>query len=116
MKAVIISQPAGPEVLEIQEVAQPSPAPDQILVRVRASALNRADLLQRQGHYPAPFGSPQDIPGMEFAGEVAAVGSLVQLWEGGAARIRPYGGRRPRRIRHRPGANGRRNPATIELE
>ena len=83
MKAVIITRPGGPEVLEIRQVAQPSPAPDQILVRIRASALNRADLLQRQGHYPAPFGSPQDIPGMEFAGEIVEVGSLVQLWKPG---------------------------------
>ena len=83
MKAVIITRPGGPEVLEIRQVAQPSPAPDQILVRVRASALNRADLLQRQGHYSAPFGSPQDIPGIEFAGEIVEIGSLVQLWRPG---------------------------------
>jgi len=83
MKAVIISRAGGPEVLEIREIEKPSPAPDQILVRVKASALNRADLLQRQGHYPAPFGSPQDIPGIEFAGEVVAVGSLSSLWKTG---------------------------------
>src|SRR5437868_4181921 len=83
MKAVVISRPGGPEVLEICEVAQPTPAPDQVLIRVRASALNRADLLQRQGHYPAPFGSPQEIPGMDFAGEIVAIGSLVQLWKSG---------------------------------
>ena len=65
MKAVVISRPGGPEVLEIREVAQPAPAPDQVLIRVKATALNRADLLQRQGHYPAPFGFPQDIPGIE---------------------------------------------------
>jgi NADPH2:quinone reductase len=83
MKAVVISRPGGPEVLEIQEVEKPIPGPDQVLVRVRNSALNRADLLQRQGYYPAPFGSPQDIPGIEFAGEIVTVGSLVQLWESG---------------------------------
>ena len=83
MKAVVISRPGGPEVLEIREVAQPTPAPDQVLIRVRASALNRADLLQRQGHYPAPFGSPQEIPGMDFAGEIVAIGSQVQLWKPG---------------------------------
>lgn len=83
MKAVFIARPGGPEVLEVREVAQPAPAPDQILIRVRATALNRADLLQRQGHYPAPFGFPQEIPGMEFAGEVVAVGPLVQLWKPG---------------------------------
>jgi putative PIG3 family NAD(P)H quinone oxidoreductase len=83
MKAVIITRPGGPEVLEIREVPQPSPTADQILVRVRASALNRADLLQRQGHYPAPFGYPHEIPGIEFAGEIVTVGSLVQLWKPG---------------------------------
>ena len=83
MKAVVISQPGGPEVLQIREVEAPSPSPDQVLVRVKASALNRADLLQRQGHYPAPFGYPHEIPGIEFAGEIVAVGSLVQLWKPG---------------------------------
>lgn len=53
----------------------PEPAPGEILVRVRAAGLNAADLLQRQGFYPAPPGSPADIPGMEIAGEVAAVGA-----------------------------------------
>jgi NADPH:quinone reductase len=83
MKAVVISKPGGPEVLEIRDVAQPAPVADQILVRVKATALNRADLLQRQGHYPAPFGFPQEIPGIEFTGEVVAVGPLVQLWKPG---------------------------------
>ena len=83
MKAVVVSRPGGPEVLEILEVAQPTPAPDQVLIRVKATALNRADLLQRQGHYPAPFGFPQEIPGIEFAGEVVAAGPLVQLWKPG---------------------------------
>jgi NADPH:quinone reductase-like Zn-dependent oxidoreductase len=54
-----------------------------VLIRVRASALNRADLLQRQGLYPAPPGWPADIPGMEFAGEVAALGAGVTTWREG---------------------------------
>jgi putative PIG3 family NAD(P)H quinone oxidoreductase len=83
MKAVVISKSGGPEVLEVREVAQPAPAPDQVLIRVKATALNRADLLQREGHYPAPFGFPQEIPGIEFAGEVVAVGPVVQLWKPG---------------------------------
>ena len=83
MKAVIIARPGGPEVLQIREVEAPSPSPDQVLVWVKASALNRADLMQRQGHYPAPFGYPHEIPGIEFAGEIVAVGSLVQLWKPG---------------------------------
>src|SRR5205807_163214 len=83
MKAVWISRPGGPEVLEIREVPRPEAGADQVLVRIRASALNRADLLQRQGRYPAPPGYPQEIPGMEFAGEVAEVGPLVTLWKPG---------------------------------
>ena len=53
---------------------------DTVLVRVVGSALNRADLIQRAGHYPAPPGAPPDIPGLEFAGEVAAVASGVARW------------------------------------
>lgn len=83
MKAVIITRPGGPEVLEIREVEAPTPAANEVLVRVRASALNRADLLQRQGRYPAPPGFPPDIPGMEFAGEVAAAGPGANRWKAG---------------------------------
>ena len=83
MKAAIITRPGGPEVLEIQDVETPEPAGDLVRVRVRASGINRADLLQRAGGYPAPAGSPSNIPGMEFAGEVDAVGSLVRLWKPG---------------------------------
>ncbi len=80
MKAVVITRPGGPEVLEVQERPVPAPASGQILVRVHASALNRADLLQREGHYPPPPGAPEDIPGMEFAGEVAELGPDVSAW------------------------------------
>jgi len=80
MKAAVISRPGGPEVLEVREVPQPSPGPNEVLVRVRASALNRADLLQREGKYPAPPGAPADIPGLEFAGEVAARGEGSARW------------------------------------
>jgi putative PIG3 family NAD(P)H quinone oxidoreductase len=83
MRTVWISRPGGPEVLEIREVPQPEAIADQVLVRVRASALNRADLLQRQGRYPAPPGYPQEIPGLEFAGEVAEVGPQVKQWKVG---------------------------------
>lgn len=77
MRALSISRPGGPEVLEIRRVAEPVIGPDEVLVRVRAAALNRADVLQRRGLYPAPPGAPVDIPGLEFAGEVEACGELV---------------------------------------
>src|SRR5690606_3034700 len=83
MLAAIITQAGGPEVLDLREVATPTPGPHQILVRVRASALNRADLLQRRGRYPAPNESPRDIPGIEFAGEVAGRGPGASRWQQG---------------------------------
>lgn len=83
MQAVWIPQFGGPEVLEVRQVGKPLMNPEQVLVRVRASALNRADLLQRQGKYPPPPGFPPEIPGMEFAGEVAETGSSVRMWRPG---------------------------------
>ena len=77
MKAAVITEPGGPDVLKIMEVADPSPGPDDILIDVKASALNRADTLQRQGGYPAPPGSPSDIPGLEFSGIVSQLGDRV---------------------------------------
>ena len=73
MRAVWIVRFGGPECLEVRTAPRPKIGADQVLVRVRASGLNRADLLQRQGRYPAPAGYPQEIPGIEFAGEVAEV-------------------------------------------
>jgi NADPH:quinone reductase len=83
MRAAVITRPGGPEVLEIQDVETPEPIGDYVRVRVRASGINRADLLQRAGGYPAPAGSPAHIPGLEFAGEVDAVGPLVRTWKPG---------------------------------
>lgn len=83
MQAVWISTYGGPEVLEIRTVGKPPMNDDHVLVRVCASSLNRADLLQRQGKYPPPPGFPAEIPGMEFAGEVAEVGSSVRQWKPG---------------------------------
>jgi NADPH2:quinone reductase len=83
MRAAIITRPGKPDVLEIQEVETPEPVGDYVRVRVRASGINRADTAQRAGHYPAPPGSPSDIPGMEFAGEVDAVGPLARAWKPG---------------------------------
>ncbi|HEX8271398.1 MAG TPA: NAD(P)H-quinone oxidoreductase [Longimicrobiaceae bacterium] len=80
MRAVVIARPGGPEVLQLAERPLPEPGPGEIRVRVHASALNRADLLQRRGQYPAPPGAPQDVPGLEYAGEVDAVGEGAGLW------------------------------------
>jgi NADPH2:quinone reductase len=77
MKAIVITRPGGPEALEVREVPTPEPRGEQVRVRVRAAGLNRADLMQARGHYPAPPGSPPDIPGLEFAGEVDALGPDV---------------------------------------
>ena len=83
MKAVVITRFGGPGVLEVQDVAAPQPGPDEILVRVRGTALNRADLLQRAGGYAAPPGVPQNISGLEFAGEVAESGTNARRWSKG---------------------------------
>ena len=80
MRAVVITRPGGPEVLEEQDRPRPEPGAGQVRVRVRGSALNRADLLQRRGNYPAPRGAPADIPGLEYAGEVEALGPGATLW------------------------------------
>jgi putative PIG3 family NAD(P)H quinone oxidoreductase len=83
MRAAVIRRPGGPEVLDVEQRPTPMPRASEVLVRVRASALNRADLAQRQGHYPAPPGSPADIPGLEFAGEIEAVGEDAHGWREG---------------------------------
>ncbi len=79
MRAVVIVSHGGVEGLEVREVERPrAPAADRVLVRVRAAGLNRADILQRKGFYPAPDGAPRDIPGLEFAGEVVETGDEVR--------------------------------------
>ncbi len=80
MTAVVIARPGGPEVLQLRDVERPEPGSGEVLVRVHATALNRADLMQREGRYPPPPGSPADIPGLEFAGEVAALGPGAREW------------------------------------
>jgi len=67
-------------VLDLRTVSKPVPQSSEVRVRIHASALNRADILQRHGKYPAPPGVPADIPGMEFAGEIDEIGSAVELW------------------------------------
>lgn len=80
MQAIVIHEPGGPEVLQRERRPVPEPGPGEVRVRVHASALNRADLLQRRGAYPAPPGAPAEIPGLEYAGEVDAMGEGVGLW------------------------------------
>jgi putative PIG3 family NAD(P)H quinone oxidoreductase len=80
MRAVVLREFGGPEVLQFEEVADPVPGPEEILVDVAATALNRADLLHRRGLYPDPTGPAVDIPGMEFSGIVAAVGTRARRW------------------------------------
>jgi putative PIG3 family NAD(P)H quinone oxidoreductase len=74
MRAIVIREPGGPEVLSLRRVPLPEPGAGEVRVRVHASGLNRADLLQRRGVYPAPPGWPPDIPGLEYAGIVDALG------------------------------------------
>ncbi len=84
MKAVYIREFGGPQNLEVREVPDlPKPRGNNVLVRVRAAGLNRADLLQRKGVYPAPEGYSTNIPGLEFAGEVVEIGDEVRSWKPG---------------------------------
>ncbi|MBS1117889.1 MAG: hypothetical protein H6Q90_117 [Deltaproteobacteria bacterium] len=78
MRAIAITRFGGPEVLAIVERPLPEPSRGEVRVRVRATAINRADVLQRMGAYPAPVDAPPDIPGLEIAGEVEALGPGVQ--------------------------------------
>ena len=83
MKVLRITEPGGPEVLALEERPEPEPGPGELRVRVRASALNRADLLQIRGFYPAPPDVPPDVPGLEYAGEVVAVGPRTRRFKVG---------------------------------
>jgi putative PIG3 family NAD(P)H quinone oxidoreductase len=80
MRAVVLRSHGGPDVLQFEDVASPIIGEQDILVTVAATALNRADLLQRMGFYPNPFPSGPEIPGLEFAGTVAAIGEKVTSW------------------------------------
>lgn len=92
MRAIAITEPGGPEVLELVDVPAPEPGFGQIRVRVAGSGINRADLLQRAGRYPAPPGCPADIPGLEFAGRVESVGPGVTRWVEGDSVMGIVGG------------------------
>jgi putative PIG3 family NAD(P)H quinone oxidoreductase len=82
MRAVIATEAGGPELLTLREVPDPTPGQDEVVIDVVASAVNRADLLQRQGFYPPPPGA-SDVIGLECSGRIAAVGPGVQRWQVG---------------------------------
>ncbi len=85
MKAVVITHPGEPDVLQLQERPQPMPAEGEVLIEVKAAGINRPDVLQRKGYYPPPPGAPQDIPGLEIAGTIVALGKGVDRWQTGDA-------------------------------
>lgn len=82
MRAIVIDRPGGPEVLVERQVPDPTPAAHQVLIRVAAAGVNRADVGQRRGSYPPPAGAP-DWPGMEVSGTIAEVGDRVERWSVG---------------------------------
>lgn len=83
MRAITLPSHGGPEVLTLAEVPDPTPGPDELLVQVSHTALNRADVIQRMGGYPDPVKRSVEIPGLEYAGTVAAVGERVTGWQVG---------------------------------
>jgi putative PIG3 family NAD(P)H quinone oxidoreductase len=82
MRAVVITEPGGPDVLTVRDVPDPQPKAGEVLVKVAAAGINRADLLQRQGNYPPPQGAPPYL-GMECSGTIAALGESVAGWSVG---------------------------------
>jgi NADPH:quinone reductase len=83
MKAIVITQPGAPEVLQIAEREIPEPVGSEVLIRVYAAGINRPDIFQRKGNYPPPPGAPQDIPGLEVAGVIEKTGPDVKAWKVG---------------------------------
>jgi NADPH2:quinone reductase len=82
MRAIVVERPGDAEVLRLAEVPRPVPAPDELLIKVAAAGVNRADIVQRKGHYPPPAGIT-GILGMEVSGHVAATGTHVSRWKVG---------------------------------
>jgi NADPH2:quinone reductase len=83
MKAVIITHPGEPEVLQIAERPKPVCGPGEVMVKVMAAGVNRPDVAQRKGNYPPPAGAPNEIPGLEIAGLIDEVGPEVTRWKKG---------------------------------
>ena len=99
VEAVVFTGAGGPEVIRIGETEVRDPGPGEIQVEVIAAGVNRADILQRRGHYPAPAGTVADVPGLEFAGKVVARGPGATLWaEGTEVMAIVAGGAMARRI------------------
>lgn len=92
MRAVVVGEPGGPEVLELREVPRPTPGVGQVRIRVHGSGVNRADVFQRRGLYPAPPGWPEEIPGLEVAGVVESRGPGCRQVEVGDAVMALLGG------------------------
>jgi putative PIG3 family NAD(P)H quinone oxidoreductase len=92
MRAISIQSPGGPEQLKVQEVPMPEPGPGQVRVRVHFAGINRADLLQRRGLYPAPAGFDSARPGLEFSGIVDALGAGCTRFSAGDAVMGLIGG------------------------
>src|SRR5574339_353463 len=82
MRAVTVSEPGGPQVLVVTELPDPKPGPGEVVIDVAATAVNRADTLQRQGNYPPPPGA-SDVLGLECSGTISAVGPEVTSWQVG---------------------------------
>lgn len=83
MRAIVMRAPGDADVLEMREAERPAPADGELLVRVASSGVNRADLMQRMGRYPAPPGYPEDILGLEYAGTVEEIGGGVERFAPG---------------------------------
>jgi NADPH2:quinone reductase len=83
VRAVVFAGAGGNEVIRLEQRPDPVPGSEELLVRVTHAGLNPADLSQRDGSYPAPPGSPQDVPGLEVAGTVEACGAQVLGWQPG---------------------------------
>jgi putative PIG3 family NAD(P)H quinone oxidoreductase len=80
MRAIVIRHPGDAEVLQLTERPKPSPGANEVLIRVKAAGVNRLDIAQRKGKYPAPEGAPADIPGVEVAGIIEQCGDQVRAW------------------------------------
>ncbi|HEY5462771.1 MAG TPA: NAD(P)H-quinone oxidoreductase [Hanamia sp.] len=83
MKAIVITKPGNPGVLKMEDRPVPVPGKNEVLIRIKAAGVNRPDISQRKGNYPAPPGAPVDIPGLEIAGIIEECGSEVKRWTKG---------------------------------